>query len=145
MFFKFKEPLMLELTLDSSLFMMLCAVGFAAGFIDAIAGGGGMLTVPMLLTSGLPPHIALGTNKLAATFGSFTSSLTYYRKKLFNPMFWRFSAIATAIGAIIGTLVVNHLSVETLNKVLPVIIISTAIYTLFIKSNTHSTKEFWLL
>jgi len=74
--------LLTELGLDTSLLLILCAVAFIAGFIDAIAGGGGLLTVPALLTAGLPPHLVLGTNKLAATFGSLVASLTYYRKKL---------------------------------------------------------------
>lgn len=53
---------------------ILGGVALVAGFIDAVAGGGGMLTVPALLSLGLPPHIALGTNKLAATFASSTAA-----------------------------------------------------------------------
>ena len=120
--------------MDLNLWITLCSVGFVAGFIDAIAGGGGMLTVPTLLTSGLPPHVALGTNKLAASFGSLTASITFYKKKLFDPSFWRLSIIFTALGAIIGTLVVSRLSVEFLDKALPVLIIITAIYTLLAKN-----------
>ncbi|HEY9042244.1 MAG TPA: TSUP family transporter, partial [Rheinheimera sp.] len=52
-----------ELVLEPSIWLLLCAVAFSAGFIDAIAGGGGLLTVPALLTAGLPPHVVLGTNK----------------------------------------------------------------------------------
>lgn len=52
---EFVEPTML---------VVLALVAFVAGFIDAVAGGGGMLTVPALLSIGLPPHIALGTNKV---------------------------------------------------------------------------------
>ena len=103
-----------ELVLEPSIWLLLCAVAFSAGFIDAIAGGGGLLTVPALLTAGLPPHVVLGTNKLAATFGSFTASLTYYRKRLFNPRYWRRSLIFTAIGAILGTLLVDMISKEAL-------------------------------
>ncbi len=127
--------------LDFSLLMTLCSVGFVAGFIDAVAGGGGMLTVPTLLTSGLPPHIALGTNKLAATFGSFTASYTFYKKKLFNPQFWRLSLIATAIGAIGGTIIVNQLSTEFLDKVLPILIVATALYTLLAKAVINSSND----
>lgn len=120
-----------ELALDPAVLMILCAVAFSAGFIDAIAGGGGLLTVPALLTAGLPPHVVLGTNKLAATFGSFTASLTYYRKKLFDPVFWRRSLLYTAIGAVLGTVVVDMLSKEALEKILPLLILLAAIYTLF--------------
>ncbi|WDE10329.1 TSUP family transporter [Thalassomonas haliotis] len=119
--------------LDLTMWLLICGVGFIAGFIDAIAGGGGMLTVPTLLTAGLPPHIALGTNKLASTFGTCTASLTFYRKKLFDPIFWRLSLITTAVGAVAGTVIVGFLSTEFLEKILPVIIILTAAYTLFAK------------
>ncbi|MED5511467.1 TSUP family transporter [uncultured Pseudoalteromonas sp.] len=122
---------MFELALDPTTWALLCAVALAAGFIDAIAGGGGMLTVPALLTAGLPPHLTLGTNKLAASFGSLTASVTYFRKKLFNPRFWAASILATAIGALVGTLVVDYLSIEFLNKLLPVVIILVACYSLF--------------
>ncbi|WP_085283292.1 sulfite exporter TauE/SafE family protein [Colwellia chukchiensis] len=128
---------MVDPVLDLSLWITLCSVGFVAGLIDAIAGGGGMLTVPTLLTSGLPPHVALGTNKLAASFGSSTASFAFYRKKLFNPKYWRVAIIATAIGAIIGTLIVNLLSVEFLDKYIPVLIILTAVYTLVAKSTIN--------
>nr|WP_156904917.1 TSUP family transporter [Ferrimonas senticii] len=108
----------------------LAAVAFVAGFVDAIAGGGGLLTIPALLTAGLPPHLALGTNKLAASFGSATAGWTFYRKQLFNPHFWKRSVAATAIGAVIGTLVVDLISVSWLDKILPLLIIGIAIYSL---------------
>lgn len=114
---------------DFSTLATLSIVAFVAGFIDAIAGGGGMLTVPALLSLGLPPHIALGTNKLAATFASSTAALTYYRKKLFMPSFWLRAFIATLLGAIIGTFAVNYISTELLEKGLPLAIFATAIYT----------------
>ncbi|WP_199609238.1 TSUP family transporter [Flocculibacter collagenilyticus] len=122
---------MLDIELTIELLILLCSVAFAAGFIDAVAGGGGLLTIPALLSAGLPAHIALGTNKLAATFGSFVASLTFYRKKLFNLRYWRLSIVFTAVGAIAGTVVVDYLSPELLNKVLPVVIAATALYTLF--------------
>ncbi len=129
--------MVIDPVLDMSLWITLCSVGFFAGLIDAIAGGGGMLTVPTLLTSGLPPHVALGTNKLAASFGSFTASFAFYRKKLFSPSFWRIALISTAIGAITGTLIVNFVSGEFLEKYIPVLIILTAIYTLLSKSTIN--------
>ncbi len=132
---------MFELALKPTTWALLCAVALAAGFIDAIAGGGGMLTVPALLTAGLPPHLTLGTNKLAASFGSLTASVTYFRKKLFSPRFWAASIIATAIGALIGTLVVDYLSIDFLNKLLPVVIILVACYSLFGSLSTTEHNE----
>jgi len=130
-----------EVALDLNTWVMLCGIGFIAGMIDAIAGGGGMLTIPALLTAGLPPHLALGTNKLAASFGSFTASVAFYRKKLFNPTFWKYSLYATAIGAIIGTLVVNYLSTDFLEKALPIVIVLTAVYTIFAKNVLKESTE----
>ncbi|MDD1792997.1 TSUP family transporter [Enterovibrio sp. ZSDZ42] len=120
---------MLEI-LEPSTIAILAMVAFAAGFIDAVAGGGGMLTVPALLSIGLPPHIALGTNKLAATFASSTAAVTYYRKKLFSPSFWRHAFFATLIGAVLGTLLVDVISTVWLEKGLPLIILIIAIYTI---------------
>lgn len=131
----------MEIALDLNLWLTLCSIGFIAGLIDAIAGGGGMLTIPALLTAGLPPHLALGTNKVAATFGSFTASLTFYRKKLFNVKFWRWSIVATAIGAILGAMAVGFLPVELLEKALPVIIVFTAIYTLVAKNTVYQNSD----
>lgn len=110
--------------------LWLPLVAFAAGFIDAIAGGGGLLTVPALLSAGLPPHLALGTNKLAATFGSSTAAFTFYRKRLFQPQHWLVAALATAIGAVLGVLVISHLDARWLEKLLPLLIGATALYTL---------------
>ncbi len=131
----------MDIALDINLWITLCSVGFLAGLIDAIAGGGGMLTVPTLLTAGLPPHIALGTNKLAATFGSLTASVTFYKKKLFDVHFWRTSLYFTAIGAILGTIMIKFLSAEFLDKFLPILIISTAVYTLIAKNITYVTEQ----
>ncbi len=119
--------------------IILASIAFVAGFIDAIAGGGGMLTVPALLSLGLPPHIALGTNKLAATFASSTAAFTYYKKKLFSPSLWVSAFIATLIGATFGTVVVDFLSTDFLEKVLPLIILGAALYTIVHKpQQTHS-------
>ena len=125
---------------DLNLWLLICGVGFIAGFIDAIVGGGGMLSVPTLLATGLPPHIVLGTNKLAATFGSSTASYAYYRKQLFNPIFWRLSLIFTAIGAILGACLVNLISTQWLEKALPIIIFTTALYSLFSKSVVNNQR-----
>ncbi|MBU2883478.1 TSUP family transporter [Psychrosphaera sp. B3R10] len=117
--------------LSTSLLFILVVCAFAAGFIDAIAGGGGLLTVPALLASGLPPHVALGTNKLAATFGSLTAAYTFYKKRLFDPSFWKISFWYTAIGSIVGTVAVSYLDPNILNKLLPILIGFSAFYALF--------------
>ncbi len=122
---------MTEFVLDPNSWVLLALVGLIAGFIDAVVGGGGMLTVPTLLSVGLPPHLTLGTNKLSACFASGTAAYTYFRKELFNPEFWKHTFYSTLIGAMFGTILVNYISTEFLNKFLPLVILTVAIYTLF--------------
>ncbi|MFJ2547606.1 TSUP family transporter [Pseudomonas sp. NPDC087612] len=120
-----------ELSVDPITLAILAAVAFVAGFIDAIAGGGGLLTTPALLTAGMPPHLVLGTNKLSSTFGSATAGFTYYRRKLFHPRQWRHALVGTFIGALIGAVVAHYLPAEWLNKMLPVIVFLCGVYLLF--------------
>ncbi len=122
---------MLELATDPIVLTALVAVAFLAGFIDAIAGGGGLLTLPALLTAGLPPHLVLGTNKLCATFGSATASYTFYRRKLFVPHQWRGALLATAIGAALGSGLAHLLPAQWLNQLLPLVVSLCGLYLLF--------------
>ena len=66
--------------LDPLILLALGAVGMLAGFVDAIAGGGGMIALPALLSAGLPPVAALATNKLQSVFGTAMAALTYWRR-----------------------------------------------------------------
>ncbi|MCG6201241.1 sulfite exporter TauE/SafE family protein [Psychromonas antarctica] len=122
---------MTEVLFDPASWALIMAVGLCAGFIDAIVGGGGMLTVPTLLSLGLPPHLTLGTNKLSACFASGTAAYTYFRKQLFNPHFWLQSFYSTLLGALVGTIVINLIATQWLEKVLPLIILGVALYSLF--------------
>lgn len=132
--------LTLNLVAEPHVLLILVAVAFIAGFIDAIAGGGGLLTIPALLMSGLPPHLVLGTNKLCATFGSATASFAFYRKGLFNPKQWRNGLIATAIGAALGAILAQQLPSEWLNQMLPVVVFACAAYLLFGRTpESHET------
>lgn len=124
--------------LDPSTLLLLASIGLLAGFIDAIVGGGGMLTVPALLSLGLPPHLTLGTNKLSACFSSGTAAYTYFKKQLFTPKFWKNSLYSTFIGALVGTILVNFVSTEWLEKILPAVILCAAVYSLFNRMKEQS-------
>lgn len=138
--FMFLTP---DFLLDPSTIAALAAVAMLAGFIDAIAGGGGLLTIPALLTAGLPAHWVLGTNKLCATFGSATACYTFWRQKLFSPKQWQSALVATAIGATIGSLVAAHLPAVWLNQALPVIVMACGLYMLVSKNpNTRTAQRF---
>ncbi|MDG1582627.1 TSUP family transporter [Pseudomonas sp. GOM6] len=134
-------PFLPELGMDPGIVLVLALVAFTAGFIDAIAGGGGLLTIPALLTAGLPPHLVLGTNKLCATFGSATASYTFYRRKLFNPREWRNALLATAIGACIGAVIAHWLPASWLNQMLPAVIFGCCLYLLFGKTPQNEGQQ----
>ncbi len=81
----------------------LAIVGFASGFVDAIAGGGGLLTLPALALAGLDPVAAVATNKLASTFGSGSATLAFWRAgKIESAM--APPAVTAALGAALGAL-----------------------------------------
>lgn len=117
-------------SLSIEILAILMVLSFTAGFIDAVAGGGGAILLPALLTAGLPPHLALGTNKLAATFGSTTAALTYVKRGLFKPQLWKACMVGTFIGACTGTLATFLFSGEALDKLLPPLIIAAAVWLL---------------
>ncbi|MFF7708974.1 TSUP family transporter [Pseudomonas sp. NPDC007930] len=120
-----------DLSVAPTTLAILAAVAFLAGFIDAIAGGGGLLTTPALLTAGLPPHLVLGTNKLSSTFGAATASVQFYRRKLFRPKHWKRAFWCTLAGALLGAGTAHYLPAEWLNRMLPVIVFACALYVLF--------------
>ncbi|HRD48543.1 MAG TPA: TSUP family transporter [Candidatus Contendobacter sp.] len=118
----------MELTLDFATLALLGIAALLAGFIDAIAGGGGMLVMPTLLSIGMPPHLVIGTNKLVGTFGTFSASLTFVRKGLFQPALWWAMSFGTFIGALIGAVLIDLMSAGVLRKLLPLAILLAATY-----------------
>ncbi len=105
--------------------------GTFAGFVDSIAGGGGIIAVPVLLASGMSPHFALGTNKLQSSFGSFTASLNYMNKGLVSFKDVVVGVIFTFIGASIGTYSILLIKADFLSKIIPIMLIGIFLYTLF--------------
>ncbi|MBU6399072.1 MAG: TSUP family transporter [Verrucomicrobia bacterium] len=110
---------------------ILFATGFVAGFIDAIAGGGGLITVPVLLGIGLPPQAALATNKLQSSFGSASATWHYARAGLVHFRECRAGIGFTAAGALLGTSLVQWLPTDWLSRAIPVLLVLIALYQLF--------------
>ena len=106
----------------------LCVVGALAGLIDAIAGGGGLLSVPALLWAGLPPVTALGTNKAQAVFGSFTASLHFVRHGSIDVYRLGLAIVCTFVGSAVGTLTVRQLDSSVLAPLIPLLLIGFAAY-----------------
>lgn len=109
---------------------LLLAAAFAGGAVDAVAGGGGLIVLPAILAAGLPPHLALGTNKLAGTFGTLSASVAFVRRGLFHPRAWRSVIGATLVGSLLGTLAVSRIPADALRRVVPALIAASAIYVL---------------
>ena len=118
-------------TLQQWLYPVLFLTGLAAGFVDSIAGGGGLITIPVLLNMGMPPQLALGTNKLQATFGSGSAAWHYGRAGLIHFRDCRFGILCTLIGAIIGTLLVRQLPANLLKQMIPWLLVAIALYVIF--------------
>jgi len=99
--------------------IILCAGAMFAGFVDAVAGGGGIITIPLLLSVGIPPHAAIATNKLQASFGSCTAMLRYRRSGLVVIRNLLPGVLVTAIGAAAGALLIQRTDAAMLAKVMP--------------------------
>lgn len=113
------------------LLAILFSVALVAGFIDAIAGGGGLITIPALLMTGMSPALALGTNKLQACGGSFSASLYFIRKRAVNLSEVWLLIVLTFIGSAIGTLLIQQVDSSIIRKVLPFLMLAIGLYFLF--------------
>lgn len=117
---------MFEISLDLAL--MLIGAAFVAGFIDSIAGGGGLITLPALLLAGATPIQALSTNKVQGVFGAATAAIAYSRSGLVHLRSqWRPALIALAAGAA-GAVLATRIPTESLRIALPFILIAIALF-----------------
>lgn len=119
--------------MDIELILVIVSLGFLASFIDAVVGGGGLISIPTLLATGMNPATALGTNKLSSALGALTSTISFIRSgkvdfhivgKLFP-----FSVIASLFGALTAT----KLPPELLKPIVIMMLSIVLVYTLFKK------------
>ncbi|CCG87876.1 sulfite exporter TauE/SafE family protein [Erwinia piriflorinigrans] len=118
------------LSVAPGLLCVLFLVALLAGFIDSIAGGGGLLTVPALLAAGLSPAQALATNKLQSVGGSFSASLYFIRRKAVNLREQWLNIALTFMGSLVGALLVQHVQGDVLRQLLPLLVIAIGLYFL---------------
>lgn len=121
--------------------LLFFVVALVAGFIDTLAGGGGLITIPALILSGIPPLSALGTNKFQAFMGTLTATvLMFYKKKItFNEV--KFLMLYAFIGSVIGTVVVQFINNEVLSFVIPFVLLFIGVYFLFMPKATKIDKK----
>jgi uncharacterized membrane protein YfcA len=111
--------------------IILFAAGLFAGTVDAIAGGGGLISLPVLLGVGLPPHLAFGTNKLQGTIGTYMATRRYYRHGLISMNEVYLGVIFGLIGSIAGSTASQILSASFLQHIIPLLLFGILIYTIF--------------
>jgi uncharacterized membrane protein YfcA len=111
---------------DAAFLLILAA--FCAGFIDSIAGGGGLISVPALLLAGASPVEALATNKLQGTFGAGTAMLAYARAGHVRPVGQLWMAAISAVCGGLGALVAHLIPAEVLRAVMPAVLIGVAAF-----------------
>lgn len=111
-----------------TLFLLFLA-GFAGGFIDSVAGGGGLITVPALLAAGLPPQVALGTNKLQSSCGTIIAVWRYAAAGLMKtPWLW-LAVLFSGLASVGGAVAVSVLSKDLLRQIIPWMLAAVALYT----------------
>lgn len=121
-----------ELTVQT--YCLLFLTGTCAGFVDSIAGGGGLIALPVLFSIGLSPQMALGTNKLQGSFGTFSASYNYIKKGVIRLDECLWGILYTFIGAAAGSWSIQQMSAGSIEKLIPVLLGFVFVYTLFSKN-----------
>jgi uncharacterized membrane protein YfcA len=108
--------------------VLLILAAFLAGFVDSIAGGGALITVPALLLAGASPIETLATNKLQGTFGAATATVSYARAGHVDLRQQIGMAMISAMGGALGALVAHLIPVELLRILMPVVLVAVALF-----------------
>lgn len=117
-------------------YIFICLAVFIAGFVDAIAGGGGLITMPAYLLIGLPSHSIIGTNKLSSSMGTIVSTAEYIRKGFVNWKNGIFCILFTFTGAFLGSNLALLIPENVFEIIMIVLLPIIAIYVY-----THKTIE----
>ena len=106
---------------------LLCVAALAAGFVDAIAGGGGLITVPALLAAGVDPVSAIATNKVQGSVGTASATWTFWRAGRIDLQAIKFALVMALVGAVAGALAV--------------MVVSTGLTALLIAAQTRVLRQ----
>ncbi len=115
-------------------YCVLFLAGLCAGFVDSIAGGGGLISLPALLSVGLPPQLALGTNKLQGSFGTLSAALNFIRTGVVNLNESICGMVFTFMGAVLGAWAIQQIQAGFIRHIIPVMLLFVFFYTLFAKN-----------
>ncbi|MDG1528466.1 MAG: sulfite exporter TauE/SafE family protein [Polaribacter sp.] len=111
--------------------ILLIVVGFIAGFINTIAGGGSLLTLPVLIFMGLPPSVANGTNRIGIIIQMLAGSAGFKSKGITTFPFSIYMGVSALVGSLIGAQIAVDIKGETFNKVLSFVMIAVVLIIVF--------------
>ena len=116
-------------------------VGMVAGFLDTLVGGGGLLAVPALLLSGIPPIYVLGTNKFQGSMGTGIATLLLFRKKKLNWSAIKYLMLVSFIGSVIGGVIVQFIDTKALSFAIPIVLVFISIYFIISPKPKTTSKD----
>ena len=116
--------------LTPAMFLVVCPLLFLAGFVDSIAGGGGLISLPAYLAAGLPPHMAVATNKLSSTCGTALTTIRFIRKRLVNLKVALASVITGIAGSYLGAKISLLIPAFILRRILFAVLPAAAFFVL---------------
>ena len=109
---------------------LLALAAFVAGTIDALAGGGGLITIPALMAAGVPPVQAIATNKLQSSFGTTSAVLAFARQGRIDFRRFLWPAVGAFAGSVGGAIAVQRVDPSFLAGLVPVLLVAMAAYFL---------------
>jgi len=130
---------------QNTVYLILFFVAFFASLIDSIAGGGGLLTTPSMLLVGIQPLNVLATNKFQSCFGTFTSTYNYFKNGLLVDEKRKIYFVLSFLGSGLGTLLVSRISNETLESIIPILLIGAALFFITNKGPKNANSNSKLL
>ena len=116
-------------------------VAMIAGFLDTLVGGGGLLAVPALLLSGIPPIYVLGTNKFQGSMGTGVATLLLFRKKKLNWSAIKYLMLVSFIGSVIGGVIVQFIDTKALSFAIPIVLVFISIYFIISPKPKKTSKS----
>lgn len=123
-------------------YVLLVAVGFAVGFINTVAGGGSLLSLPILIFLGLPPSVANGTNRVAIVIQTATAVAGFKSKGVSTFPFNIYLGVSALVGAIIGARIAVDVDGALFNRILAIIMVTVIVIIIFKpKTNLQNIQE----
>lgn len=134
--------------MSTAYYLLFLATGFGAGLVDAVAGGGGLIALPVLLSSGLPPLSALGTNRLQSAAGEIVAMTHFLHSGQLKLKTVTWILLFVVLGSSIGTITVQKLHNQVLTKLIPFLLLVLILYSilsrrLFAKQDKPRLSPLW--